>query len=1240
MSFLATLRTSPSFPSPLSCANSLASAYEALLEAKAMLRDEQSPFPAAPAADSSSPGPSLSPSQGCCTKSQSSSLDTAPHGSAVRCMTTSSHGDAPDGSGHANCRHTDGAPQPAPSGSVSRDDTRRVSEVGPVTAARSSSFYEQDVNGRLSSSPDAQPPAAPLTSSYRAAGNENTRRGERQPQHVQFSVPPASSVGAAKSSCSSPSLVPLPDVLKDAPKVLCTEVDARIVQLLQCLSYEEVQLIRDFLARRDESVMHSDGGCWPLPVAAVGATANSTSSDADVLRQKLLADDWTMQSLTSPLDAEPPVLLEVEAQLQYSQRFFAHLMQHEDDPEAFVVGKTTPPFEKSEKEWTTSSSAEFAGTATTTRQSSDRARDPESMPRYGYDTDSSGSRNDDDDDAENVEELTLSPIAKSSLSNSPAQRPHEPHVSSRGDVAGACFGSCSYRASHNLPPAAGPSILVSPSKPYRGSSAQQPRISLTDPEHDEPRPRSFSLDHPQALRHDATRSEGSTSSSFTTSPAECALGLSASPSRSVLTWSLADFDVGRRLGCGATGRTYLAREKRSKVVVALKCVPVTCLADVYTGEDVSRSAIRAARLHMSAGRRCPHVAKLYTFFEDARQLFLTLEYAEDGDLASYAAAQPNKRLPEAQVQQLAYQVAVALAHLHANGIVHGAVAPRHVLLKDKYTTAKLSGFTYATRLRQFLHHSGLHSDNNSGETVPPQCGGAVDYDAPEVVCGRGRSAKSDMWALGVLTFELLCGYLPFEHISTAQAKHLICTGAVYYPRWVSAKAKSFVGSLLRVDSVARYSGAEALQHPFLSALNCANAHSEEAAGSAVDKEVRRKSGGGLPSASPLAAGSLPICRDLSMSFSQAENDTDEELSRGKGGKTVGCAFSDSEAAPAATSSLPLAGCTQNLESLTLLSSSSSSSSISIIPTGPTATSATAAAAAATATATATAPNSPLTFLNFALPSHSWRSSTQPYATAGGGGGGGHSGVSTSNGGVPSLVPTSPHSASLVGNEEVGTRLRRRSSATSVKSAALSSHPSPTTTLSDASASVLSTTCAPVGTICPLIAPDGPGSINRQPALLSSSYFAAVADGEPRVPCSVTVSSLTTASPHPPSEEASALEVEVSALSSALEASPHAPLMRHASSLLSTVVAGVRHVQGSRQGEEAAQWPRSLPALAAASTAKAETTTTAVMATVAHHVEGEVKKKTTKATSKKKKKARSAPECATRLDFDALSDSEW
>lgn len=115
------------------------------------------------------------------------------------------------------------------------------------------------------------------------------------------------------------------------------------------------------------------------------------------------------------------------------------------------------------------------------------------------------------------------------------------------------------------------------------------------------------------------------------------------PSQSIpvepkLTWSLEDFDIGKRLGRGKFGHVYLAREKNSKFIVALKVLFKVQLIKAQVEHQLRRE------IEIQSHLRHPNILRLFGYFYDSQRVFLILEYAAKGEL--YAELQAQKRFDE------------------------------------------------------------------------------------------------------------------------------------------------------------------------------------------------------------------------------------------------------------------------------------------------------------------------------------------------------------------------------------------------------------------------------------------------------------------------------------------------------------------------------------------------------------------------------------------------------------------
>jgi eukaryotic-like serine/threonine-protein kinase len=204
------------------------------------------------------------------------------------------------------------------------------------------------------------------------------------------------------------------------------------------------------------------------------------------------------------------------------------------------------------------------------------------------------------------------------------------------------------------------------------------------------------------------------------------------------------------LGEGAMGTVFLAEHEGLRRRVALKF-----LQDEYAGNrDVAarfaREAVAAARLQH------PNVISVYDSGTDERgRCFLAMEYV--GGEALRAVLERDGALPRARVIAIAGQVAAGLDHAHSLGIVHRDVKPENVLVLsvDGVETVKVIDFGIA---KVFLPEG----PGGPGLTRSGMALGTPEYMAPEQAAGGEVDRRADVYALAVMTYEMLVGARPFE----------------------------------------------------------------------------------------------------------------------------------------------------------------------------------------------------------------------------------------------------------------------------------------------------------------------------------------------------------------------------------------------------------------------------------------------------------------------------------------------
>lgn len=201
----------------------------------------------------------------------------------------------------------------------------------------------------------------------------------------------------------------------------------------------------------------------------------------------------------------------------------------------------------------------------------------------------------------------------------------------------------------------------------------------------------------------------------------------------------------RLLGEGAVGRVFLAIDQTSGRPVALKLLPLSADGDEQSLKEArSRFLIEA---YATRGLSHPHVAAVLDAGEAGRHGWIAMEFVPGSDLSRYV--RPARLLPEAVVLQVVGKVAQALAHAHRAGIVHRDVKPSNVRVDWATDTVKLTDF-------------GLARPDDAEATRTGLVLGSPSYMAPELLAGGLPTPRSDLYALGVMLFEMLCGRLPHE----------------------------------------------------------------------------------------------------------------------------------------------------------------------------------------------------------------------------------------------------------------------------------------------------------------------------------------------------------------------------------------------------------------------------------------------------------------------------------------------
>ncbi|EYE97314.1 aurora family serine/threonine-protein kinase [Aspergillus ruber CBS 135680] len=254
------------------------------------------------------------------------------------------------------------------------------------------------------------------------------------------------------------------------------------------------------------------------------------------------------------------------------------------------------------------------------------------------------------------------------------------------------------------------------------------------------------------------------------------------------------FEIGKPLGKGKFGRVYLAKERSSGFVCALKVLHKSELQQGGVQKQVRRE------IEIQSNLRHPNVLRLYGHFHDSKRIFLILEFAGRGEL--YKHLRKEHRFPEWKAAHYVAQMAAALKYLHKKHVMHRDIKPENILV-GIHGEIKISDFGWS-----------VHAPNNRRQTM---CG-TLDYLPPEMLKPGSQdnyyNEKVDLWSLGVLTYEFLVGEAPFED-TPVMTQRRIARADMNVPSFVSPEARDLIKRLLVLDPEKRITLDEIQRHPWI-----------------------------------------------------------------------------------------------------------------------------------------------------------------------------------------------------------------------------------------------------------------------------------------------------------------------------------------------------------------------------------------------------------------------------------------
>jgi serine/threonine-protein kinase len=228
--------------------------------------------------------------------------------------------------------------------------------------------------------------------------------------------------------------------------------------------------------------------------------------------------------------------------------------------------------------------------------------------------------------------------------------------------------------------------------------------------------------------------------------------------------AIGKYRVTRALGRGAMGMVYEGLDARGGRRVAIK----TLLAEELQPSEIDDAMARFRR-EAEAGQRLshPNIVAVHEHGEQAGMSFIVMEYADGEDLKQVLA---RRRLKRDEAYEVMKQVLVALDYSHRHGVVHRDIKPANIMVRP------------GPRIQ--VMDFGIARIDSSSLTQVGTVVGTPTHMAPEQLVALPVDSRTDLWACGVILYEMLAGRNPFEAPTAAAVMHRVLQADVPPPSTV------------------------------------------------------------------------------------------------------------------------------------------------------------------------------------------------------------------------------------------------------------------------------------------------------------------------------------------------------------------------------------------------------------------------------------------------------------------------
>lgn len=220
---------------------------------------------------------------------------------------------------------------------------------------------------------------------------------------------------------------------------------------------------------------------------------------------------------------------------------------------------------------------------------------------------------------------------------------------------------------------------------------------------------------------------------------------------------------------------------------------------VLTKKQLTRVSISLeSEIQLHSSLKHPNIVEVYEYFSDSEYIFIIMEYLQI-DLYRHMKSLPDKRIDEITASKYLRSIIDATIYCHANNVVHRDLKTDNALLTDN-GTVKICDFGWSIKSKEPLYLL---------------CG-TTDYLCPEIVSNKPYNYKCDIWCIGVLMYEMICGDAPFVARTYKQTYERIQKCDLKIPEHVTPDAKDLLQKILVINPNDRLSLQDILKHPWMS----------------------------------------------------------------------------------------------------------------------------------------------------------------------------------------------------------------------------------------------------------------------------------------------------------------------------------------------------------------------------------------------------------------------------------------